>query len=86
MTKQLSYVKFHMLYTYCALLRGSGALIWDSGLELATEYTRGCAILGRAQENKHHRCADFIHIGYVAIDKTTQILLNFLCNRRLAKS
>ena len=78
---KLDILKFGMLYTFCALVRDTGALIWDSGVELATEYTRGCAILKRAQENKHHRCADFIHIGYVAIDQTTQILLNFLCNR-----
>ena len=78
--------KCYMLYTYCALVRDTGALIWDSGVELASEYTRGCAISKRVQENKHHRCDDFVHIGYVAIDQTTQILLNFLCNRRLAQN
>ncbi|XP_046644637.1 N-acetylneuraminate 9-O-acetyltransferase-like [Daphnia pulicaria] len=76
----------------------SNIRIWDSGNPLAEEYVRGCEILEREIPNPQFiktgpeqfinsrpyvNCLDFIHTGYLALSKATQLLYNDICNAKL---
>ena len=56
---------------------------WRSTAPISWEYIRGCEMIDREHARRYHYCPDFVHIGYVAVDNTTQILLNYLCNKRM---
>lgn len=36
----------------------------------------------RTRMDDYFNCFDYIHVGYVALSHTTQILLNAICNKR----
>ena len=79
-----------MQYVSVFTFRNSRVIIWDSGNPLAEEYIRACQMLGRedfhlgskTRMDDYFNCFDYIHVGYVALSHTTQIVLNAICNKR----
>jgi hypothetical protein len=55
-------------------------IVWDYGLNLAIEYIRGCLVNYRLDRQQYFNCDDDIHIGYVVLQQSNQILLNYLCS------
>jgi hypothetical protein len=70
------------IYAY----RKTQVLFWNSSEPLSREYIRGCSFIHRQHIDRHHRCGDFVHTGYVAIHRSTHLFMNFLCNKFLNNS
>ena len=66
--------------------RDSGAIFWDSNHPMIEEYIRSCSLADHYDRTRFRQCMDYIHTGFVATDRGTHFLYNYLCNRFLAKS
>ena len=69
------------LFSFC---RNSGVRFWDSTSPLIEEYIRGCQQHYRKDKRNYYACHDGLHAGYIVVGQSTQILLNFMCNKVLA--
>ena len=55
--------------------------VWETTLPMALEYIRGCQFNVRSDSWFMQNCPDYIHTGYTIIYQSSQILLNFFCNK-----
>lgn len=65
--------------------RDSRIDIWDTTDAIVEEYVRACALLLREDDDLWgvsvvYKCKDMLHPGSAAVNPSTHILLNEICN------
>ncbi|XP_068250662.1 N-acetylneuraminate 9-O-acetyltransferase-like [Palaemon carinicauda] len=61
----------------------SNAIIWDSNIPITNHYFRQCQIKNRQSYDKLWDCGNPLHPGFIAIEKSLNMLLNGICNKFL---
>jgi hypothetical protein len=59
--------------------RKTKAVVWDADSQLATQYIRSCALNNRDDILFYWNCPDYIHTGYVALDRRSHLLFDLMC-------